>query len=112
MDIVALQLSDIVNDNSISAIAAGCFASILACLGLALKWVHKTLKAAVSAKEEATDAKEEAAIARAKIEPVSNGFAKATGDQLKLILGEVIDLRRDLSDHITWHMQKESDKNG
>lgn len=104
----ALGPADFLNDNSISQIAFGFFMAILACLGLALKWVHRTLTTAVQAKNEA-------ATAAKRAEPISNGFAGKVHSKLDNLTdlatqnNHAIDqVQLQLTDHLKWHLERET----
>jgi hypothetical protein len=110
--ITALEL---VNDNSISAIALTFFTALVTGMVAAVTGIYKIRADSKVAMVEATEARKEAEQAKKNTVNISNGFASGVGSKLDRILTEQAQQRKvldsvseSLQDHLEWHLNKET----
>lgn len=103
-----MLLSEVVNDNSISAIALSCF-------GILITGVVTVLVTLIQVKNKAKDAADAAQEAQANTVNVSNGFAGGVDKKLTYIIDEQVRQRKAqdetnsaLREHLEWHINKET----
>lgn len=101
---------DLVNDNSISAIALTFFTALIG-------GVVTIIVALIQVKNKAKDAADAAQEARSNTVNVSNGFASGVDKKLTRIIDEQIRVRETqdqisqaLREHLEWHLNKETPK--
>jgi hypothetical protein len=101
---------ELVNDNSISAIALTFFTALLGLMSIIAKGVFDTRKTTREAKSEAGQANESAQAAQANTTNISNGFAGTVVRKLDTIEGKTDDLSKAFREHLEWHINKETHK--
>ncbi len=110
--VTALEL---VNDNSISAIALTFFTALCTGVGATVVGIYKIRTEASAARDAALEAKKEAELAKKNTVNISNGFASGVGQKLDSIIDEqrrqrnLLDKANEsIQEHLEWHLNKEA----
>ena len=105
-----MTLGEVVNDNSISAIALTLFLAIISGIVTIIVTQLQLKSKAKEAAQAANDAKNEASLAKNNTVNISNGFASGVDRKLDWLIAEVTKQRDAQQEHLEWHLNKETQK--